>query len=159
MTWLLGVGLSMSVALSGAFLVTPNEGKVNHTYLDPVNIITSCYGHTGPELKLGQNFSDLDCLNQLASDLGDTEKQVHSVIKVPLTYYQEAALISFTYNVGVTNLRKSTLAKEFNSKQYDKGCKELLKWVYAGKKKLAGLEKRREAEYKMCIGSPELLNE
>lgn len=159
MSWLLGAGLSISAAISGAFLVAPHEGKVNGSYVDPVNIITSCYGHTGKNVKLGQEYSDLDCLNQLAGDLGKAQKEVHSVIKVPLTYYQEAALISFTYNVGVTNLRSSTLAKDLNNKQYTEGCKELLKWVYAGKKKLKGLEERRNQEYKMCIGNSEFLNE
>lgn len=159
MTWLIGAGLSVGAAISGAFLVAPHEGKVNGTYIDPINIITSCYGHTGSNIKLGQHFSDEECLNQLAKDLGKADKEVSTVIKVPLTYYQRAALVSFTYNVGVTNLRKSTLANEFNNKQYAQGCKQLLRWVYAGGKKLKGLETRRQQEYQMCMGKSEFLNE
>lgn len=39
---LLGVGLASSIALAGAFLISPSEGLVNKTYIDPVNILTSC---------------------------------------------------------------------------------------------------------------------
>lgn len=39
---LLGVGLGSALAISGAWLVSPSEGLVTKTYLDPVNIVTSC---------------------------------------------------------------------------------------------------------------------
>src|SRR3546814_6317948 len=99
--------------------------------------------------------SDL-CLDQLSKDLGEANDAVNNVIHVPLTLWQRAALISFTYNVGQSNLKSSTLAKEFNQKQYEAGCNELLRWVYAGKKKLKGLEKRRELERGMGLGNMEI---
>lgn len=36
-------GLGGAIALSGAFLVAPFEGKENKVYVDPVGILTSCY--------------------------------------------------------------------------------------------------------------------
>src|SRR3546814_2929681 len=90
--------------------------------------------------------------------ISDWSSDVCSSDLVPLTLRQRAALISFTYNVGQSNLKSSTLAKEFNQKQYEAGCNELLRWVYAGKKKLKGLEKRRELERDMCLGKMEWSN-
>jgi lysozyme len=155
---LLAAGISLSAAISGVFLVAPSEGKVNHTYLDPVNILSSCYGHTGPELKLGQKFTDQQCLDQLADDLSEAEDGVEQEITVPLNTYQKAALISFVYNVGQPALHRSTMRVLFNQGDYTDGCDQLLSWVYANKKKLAGLEARRELERSMCLNQMELPN-
>lgn len=146
------MGLSLAAMVSGAFLVAPSEGYNPNVYLDPVGIMTSCYGYTGPELKMDQKYTDEQCLRKLADRLDVAEQGVDNVIKVPLNTYQKAALISFTYNVGEGNLSQSTLAKQFNQKEYDKGCDSLLGWVYAKKKKLAGLEARRKLERQMCLG-------
>lgn len=149
---LVGAGMSLTAAISAAFLITPSEGKINHTYIDPVGIITSCYGHTGPELKMGQYFTDNECLLQLAKDTPEAEKAVDRQIVAPLNMYQKAALISWTYNFGETKLHNSTLRIYFNDRKYEAGCDELLAWVYANKKKMKGLETRRALERSMCLG-------
>lgn len=150
---LLGVGLASSLALSGAFLVQPNEGTVYKTYLDPIGILTSCSGHVGPELKLGQKFTEAQCDNQFANDLIKHDKQLMSVVKVPFkSDYQHAAMLSFVYNVGIGNFSKSSMLKKLNSKDYDGACEDLTKWVYAKKQKLPGLVIRRDKEYLWCIG-------
>lgn len=149
---LLAGGMTLASAISGAFLVAPNEGLVKGTYVDPVGIVTSCYGHTGSDIQKGSTYTEHECVAQLMGDLGKTEAQIETVIHVPLTYYQKAALISFTYNVGVTNLRKSTLARKFNAGDYIGGCNEMTKWVYADGKKLAGLVARRSDERDFCLG-------
>src|SRR3546814_13432063 len=73
----------------------------SNTYLDPVDIITSCYGHTGNDLKQGQTFTDEQCLDQLSKDLGEANDAVNNVIHVPLTLWQRAALISLTSTVEI----------------------------------------------------------
>jgi lysozyme len=158
MSWLLGAGSTIAIAVSGAFLVAPHEGASNKTYLDPVGIITSCLGHTEQGLKLNVRFTDEQCMEQFAKDLSKANKSVHKVIKTPMTVYEEAALTSFTFNVGETKLRGSTLAKYFNAGNVTAGCNELVKWVYAGKDKLKGLEIRREQERQMCLGQMEWSN-
>ena len=149
---LLAYGFTAAVALSGGYLIAPNEGKVNATYIDPVGIATSCYGHTGPEVKLGQKFTDKQCLDQLAKDLSSHDKQMMNIVRVPLTDYQHAAFLSFTYNVGVGNFKSSTMLRKLNSKDYEGACEELSKWVYAKKQKLNGLVARRQQEKAMCMG-------
>lgn len=150
---LLGVGLASSLAISGAFIVSPNEGTVYKTYLDPVGIKTSCVGHTGPELKLGQTFTQDQCDKQLADDLVRHDKQLMSVVNVPFkSDYQHAAMLSFVYNVGIGKFQSSTMLRKLNAKDYEGSCEELTKWVFAGKQKLNGLVTRRTQEYRYCMG-------
>ncbi len=149
---LLAYGFTAAVAMSGGYLVAPHEGKVNKTYIDPVGILTSCYGHTGKELKLGQKFTDEQCLDQLAEDLKEHDTQMMNLVRVPLNDNQHAAFLSFTYNVGIGNFKSSTLLRKLNSKDYVGACNELPKWKYAGGKVLSGLVTRREQERLMCLG-------
>lgn len=155
--FLASAGVSLSILISGSFLVAPWEGKVNKTYLDPIGIVTSCYGHTGKELKLGQKFTDEQCYEQLRKDLIKANEGVRRLTKVQLNVYQEASLTSFVYNAGEGNLAKSTMLKKFNSKDYVGGCEQLVNWVYANRKKLQGLVNRREDEMAVCLGDKDVI--
>lgn len=147
---LLALGLSSALATSGMF-IAKHEGLVLGTYPDPVGIITSCYGHTGPELKLGQKFSEDQCLDQLAKDLSKHNIEMSKYIKVPLSPEEHAAYLSFTYNVGVGNFKSSTLLKKLNSGDRNGACNELLRWRFAKGKELLGLKKRRIEEQELCL--------
>lgn len=57
-----------------------------------------------------------------------------------------AALIDFTYNLGGTALKNSTLRRKVNAGEWGAVPTELLKWNKAGGKALRGLTLRREAE-------------
>lgn len=125
------------------------EGKVNRTYVDPVGVLTSCYGHTGPELRKGQVFTDEQCLAQLQTDLVKHAAALEC-IKRPLTDGQRAAFVSFAFNVGNSAFCGSTLVRKANSGDIYGACAELSRWTYAGGKQLPGLVKRRTAERKLC---------
>jgi len=51
----------------------------------------------------------------LARDLVQYEKTVAESVKVPLNDNQFAALVSFTYDVGVPAFKRSTLLKRLNA--------------------------------------------
>ncbi|PKH62561.1 glycosyl hydrolase [Shewanella sp. Choline-02u-19] len=149
---LAGLGLAAAVAFGGAALVIPHEGQVLETYVDPVGILTSCYGHTGPELKPRQTFTDQQCLETLADDLSMFDRQLlRLTYPVELTLGEHAAYLSFIYNVGAEAFRTSTLRKKLLAQERLGACHELPRWVYAKGKKLPGLIKRREAERKVCL--------
>lgn len=57
-----------------------------------------------------------------------------------------AALTDFAYNLGLGNLKASTLRKRVNAGRWDDVPGELRKWVRAGGRVLPGLVRRREAE-------------
>lgn len=148
---LTAAGVSGAVLLSATMLVAPYEGKVNEVYVDPANILTSCYGHTGRELKKGMRFTDEQCLDQLAVDLAKHDAQMRSAVKVPLSEGEHAAYLSFVYNVGVGNWQQSTVLKLLNKGARLSACEQLKRWIYIDGQPSKGLANRRQAEYSMCM--------
>ena len=72
---------------------------------------------------------------------------VKEIVPATLTDNQLAALISFTYNVGTGNLKKSTLLKKVQANPNDKAIAiEFMRWTRAAGKVLEGLKRRRAKE-------------
>ena len=127
------------------------DGDLNPAYYDnlpSVALITACYGHTDPKLKITDKFTDAECTELLYQDLEEANNGVDACISAPLSDNERAALISFTYNVGRGKLCSSTLARKAN--RGEAFCAELSKWVYAGGKVRKGLVNRRSAERQLC---------
>ena len=59
---------------------------------------------------------------------------------------QHAALTSFAYNLGTGSLRASTLRKKVLAGEHQAAAEQFGRWVFAGGKRLRGLERRRAAE-------------
>ncbi|WNO60876.1 lysozyme [Rheinheimera sp. MMS21-TC3] len=144
------IGLAGALATTGA-MIADSEGYVPGTYIDPVGIITACFGHTSKELKLGVVMSDQQCLELLAKDLVNHNQQLLSAVNVPLSEQEHAAYLSFHYNVGAANFRSSTLLKYLNAGSRVEACNQLTRWVYARGVKLNGLIKRRSHERDLCL--------
>ena len=60
--------------------------------------------------------------------------------------HQFDSLVCLVFNIGATNFKTSTLLKFLNDGSLDKVPAQFMRWVYAGKVKLKGLENRRFAE-------------
>ena len=148
--------VGVSGALAGSYLLYPFEGQVNHTYADPIGILTMCIGHVDSTLKLGQTFTDEQCLETLEKDIVKHDKQLMGVVKVPINDFEHAAYLSFVFNVGIVNFSKSTMLGKLNAGNHAAACDEFIKWRFAGKKELAGLVRRREMETQMCNGTIKL---
>ena len=56
------------------------------------------------------------------------------------------ALVSFSFNVGLGSLQRSTLRMKTNRGELEEAADEFLKWTKAGGKVLPGLVKRRKDE-------------
>ena len=56
------------------------------------------------------------------------------------------ALVSFSFNVGLGNLQRSSLRMKTNRGEFDEAADEFLKWTKAGGRVLPGLVKRRNDE-------------
>lgn len=82
----------------------------------------------------------------LAEDLEEFEGYVQEAVKVPLEQHEFDALVAWTYNLGPSNLRSSTMLKRLNDSQFDQVPSEMQRWNKAGGKVLDGLIRRREAE-------------
>ena len=57
-----------------------------------------------------------------------------------------AAIVDFTFNLGVGRLQTSTLRRRVNQRDWAAAARELRRWVYGGGKVLPGLVTRRETE-------------
>lgn len=159
------VGLSASAIIAALFLIIPHEGSVVNknglhvAYMDPVGVPTACWGQTGKDLRgrvirPGMLYTETECLEMLGHEVKRFETQVDALVKVPYASpFQKAGIISFTYNVGVGNLQKSTLLKKLNTGNHAGACDELIKWIYARGIKLKGLETRRGVERQWCLGN------
>lgn len=146
---LIAFGLAASVASGGAYIAS-HEGLVLGTYVDPVGIVTSCFGYTGNDIQLGQTFTEDQCLEQLATDLSKFNVDLIRMTP-PLTAGEHAAYLSFTYNVGAQAFYQSTLRKKLLAGDRLGACHELTRWVYADGRKLQGLVNRRADEMALCL--------
>ena len=141
----------MKISEKGLVLIKEFEGLVLKPYKDAVGIPTIGYGNTYYEDGRKVSLSDPAITEERATALLKMvvkryEDAINRYVQVPITQNQFDALVSFAYNVGNENVRKSTLMKLLNHKQYTEAADQLLRWNKAGGKTLKGLTRRRQAE-------------
>lgn len=132
-------------------LIKKSEGLRLYAYLDAVGVWTIGYGHTSaagdPLVYKGMRISKEEAEEILRNDLERIYiPAVTRNVKVPLNPNQLGALVSFVYNLGEGNFKKSTLLKKLNKGDYKGAASEFPKWNKAGGKILKGLVIRRDAE-------------
>ena len=104
------------------------------------------WGHYGADVKKGMKIREVTAEKLFDNDIKYFENCVNSCLKVKVTQSMFNALVSFTYNVGFSAFKNSTLLKYVNKKQFTKASKEFKKWNKCGGKVLNGLVKRRLLE-------------
>jgi lysozyme len=138
--------------VGGTAVIKPWEGKENVGYLDVVNVPTDCWGNT-QGAKVGVYRTDAECEALLAEDIRDTVHGLSRCVTREVQPHEAAALIAWAYNVGVPRACSSTLVKELNrGEPADLWCDELLRWDFAGGRRIKGLTNRRRAEHAVCEG-------
>lgn len=82
--------------------------------------------------------------------LNATKKHFNVVRDIEgLTDSQRVAFTSFSYNIGISAFKRSSVYKALKQANIDKAVKYMKKYVYSNKRKLKGLEKRRLKEIKL----------
>lgn len=142
------VGTGVIAAAIG--LVAAWEGRSLVAYVDPVGIPTICDGYTHG-VKLGDVVTPDKCDALTEQEVRKALAVVDRSVPQPLPDGARVALASFVYNVGPGAYGSSTLLRKLRAGDLTGACNQLLRWVYAGDKKLRGLELRREAERKICL--------
>ena len=87
----------------------------------------------------------------LKSDLQRFERGVEKFCPVPLTQGMFDGLVSFSFNVGLGTLQRSTLRQKLLRGDKEGAAEELLKYCMAGGKILKGLQNRRIDERAMFL--------
>ncbi len=138
------------ISQPGIDLIKRWEGFRDKAYLCPGNVWTIGYGHT-KNVRAGMCISKAQAEELLKEDLKYFENAVRQLSKVELTQGQFDALVSFTFNVGVYAFKKSTLLRLVNQGDFLGAAEQVDRWVYANKKKLPGLVKRRAEEKQLFL--------
>jgi lysozyme len=130
-------------------LVKHYEGCSLTAYPDPgtgMEPITIGYGTTGT-FRLGDTCTQAEAEEWLLADLEELQHNVQDALHVAVNQNQLDALTAFAYNVGIGNLKGSTLLRRINEGRPDPT--QFLRWTWAAGKEMPGLIKRRHAEMNM----------
>lgn len=146
---LAGLALSAS-ALVGILM---HEGYSDKAYT-PVkgDVPTIGFGTTGG-VKMGDTIKPPQAVARALVDVQKFEGALKQCVKVPLHQYEYDAYVSLSYNIGSAAFCGSTLVKKLNAGDFDGACQQILRWDKFNGKPLAGLTKRRQAEYQQCKGA------
>jgi lysozyme len=123
-------------------------------YRCPGGVVTIGMGSTryddGRRVKMGDKIS-LDYAKILyEKEVDRIREEINDLVTSDLNKNQEDALISFVYNVGITEFKSSTLLEKINKDPNSKSIKrEFMKWTNSDGKRLKGLVRRRKAEVEL----------
>jgi lysozyme len=140
----------MKIGQTGLDLIKSFEGCSLKAYLDMVGVPTIGFGYTKGVTH--QDVSDKRTIDEptaekmLRDELSDFETGVSRCVHVPLNENEFSALVSFSYNLGLGSLERSTLLKLLNAGDHAGAANEFIKWNRAGGKPVDGLTRRRVAE-------------
>jgi len=133
------------------------EGFRAKLYTDAARNCTIGYGHQvkkggcdGDEpAEFRRGITEVKASRLLTDDMEVARRSVTTVTSVNLSDGQYAALCDFTYNVGSSNFKGSTLLKLVNQGNFDKVPAQFRRWVMAGGREVSGLKARRDREIEL----------
>ena len=135
--------MAMRTSSKGVSLIKSFEGCRLNAYKCPAGVWTIGYGHTAG-VKEGDRITQEQADDYLRNDLAKYEKAVLNYDSIyHFNQNQFDALVSFTYNCGVGNLKNLTQSGKRTLAQISV---KLLLYNKAGGVVLRGLQRRRAAE-------------
>jgi lysozyme len=126
------------------------EGCKLKAYKCPAGVWTIGYGHTDG-VKEGDEITQQEADRLLADDVRSFTSGVQRLVSSDINRNQLGALTSFAFNLGLGNLRHSTLLKLVNAGNFVAAANEFPKWNKANGQVLPGLTRRREAEKQLFL--------
>jgi len=146
---------NMNISQEGLSLIKKFEGCKLESYKCAAGVWTIGFGSTsGVEegMEISQERADM----LLLEDVEVFEEAVNNLVEVDLEQNQFDALVAWTFNLGSTNLKNSTLLKVLNDKNYEGVPEQIKRWnkatVDGERQVLEGLVRRREAESLLFTG-------
>ena len=157
----------MNVSDRAIKMIKHHEGVRQKPYRCPAKLWTIGVGHVlypeqgkmkieqrdGFPLKPEDNrtFTMEEVDGILKSGLQRFERGVATYCPVELTQGQFDALVSFSFNVGLGTLQRSTLRQKVLRGDMEGAAEEFLKYCMAGGKVLKGLQNRRKDEQALFL--------
>ena len=152
----------MNVSPAAIAMIKHHEGVRQKPYKCPAKLWTVGVGHVlypkqgklpvdqrdGVALRIEDfrifSMEEIDAI--LKRDLQRFERGVEQFLPVKLTQSEFDACVSFSFNVGLGTLQRSTFRQKVLRGDKTGAAEELLKYCMAGGKILKGLETRRKDE-------------
>lgn len=137
--------------VDAASLIKEFEGLSLIRYTDASGREHIGYGHL---LREGEDWFEITQFQADTLLIEDMEKAVKCVddfVLVPISAQQEAALVSFVYNVGCGAFAKSSLLMFLNGGEYQRAADEFPRWNQSAGKVMPGLVKRRKREREVFL--------
>lgn len=135
----------MKISQEGIVLIKKFEGCELEAYKCAAGVLTIGYGHTKGVTE-GMQITKTQADEMLVEELATYETYVSDAVENQLDQCMFDAIVSWTYNLGPTNLRSSTMLKVLNAGKYDEVPAQIKRWNKASGKVLDGLIRRRDAE-------------
>lgn len=134
------------------------EGIRNRVYKDSAGIDTIGIGHrilTSEKRLLSVTLTPKEIEDIFFLDIVNAENAINSSIDVALNPNQQAALMSFVFNVGANAFKKSTMLKLINQERFVEAGLQFPRWrfitVNGKKQESKGLAARRFREQKLFM--------
>ena len=147
----------MNISKEGIALIKNFEGCELTAYKCAAGVWTIGYGHT-KDVKENDVITKEEADALLEKELEEYTNYVNNAVTQPLNQNQIDSMVSWTYNLGPSNLKSSTALKLLNLAEYEGVPAQLKRWnkatVNGERKVLDGLVRRREAEALMFEGKP-----
>lgn len=130
-------------------------GKALYENGKPIKDREKAYRRWRSSYPNGMTRADADELLRVEAQKVCDQVVANTAAAPPLNDNQLSALVSFVYNVGITNFKTSTLRARVLAGNWSAAANEFAKWKLAGGKELPGLVRRRAAEKALFMKEPE----
>lgn len=142
----------MKISAKGLDLIKRFEGCRLTSYKDVGGVWTVGWGTTGPHVGPDLTITQAQADTWLQEHVDQFSARVTNLVKVSINQNQFDALVSFTYNVGVSAFQRSTLLRLLNDgAESSIVASEFLRWTKVDGKIIEGLKRRREAERELFL--------
>ncbi|MCT8830279.1 lysozyme [Glaesserella parasuis] len=157
----------LQASRAGIELTANKEACVRNPYQCAADVWTVGIGSTaagGEKIEQGKIYNDVEIATRFAHDLKIAEKCVTQHFNgAKMQQRQFDAMVSLVFNVGCVGAKSyynaktqkrepTTLYKLAQAEQFNAMCNRITDFNRAGGKVLKGLQLRREAERKHCLG-------
>jgi lysozyme len=161
----LGLSLGTASVLVGDWIA--DEGWRLQVYRDSAGIPTVCAGHTGPDVRMGDRWTEDECIGITVHDIVRHCGPVMQRLVDP-TPGEVVAWCNFAGNAGVQAFIQSTGLRLQQAGQRVAACEQLLRWVYITvdgrkldcrdpKNNCRGLPDRRDRQMARCLSDGTVL--
>lgn len=155
---------ALTLSAAGLVGIVSHEGYSDKAVIPVRGDVPTIGFGTTQGVRPGDTTTPPKALARALSDARQFEGALKSCVTVPLHQHEYDAYVSLAYNIGAANFCRSTLVGKLNAGDYAGACGELLRWTYFQGKDCAlpeharlcgGLAKRRQDEYRQCMGLSE----